>query len=51
MVQVPDARFVHLYIAKGQAFLEGAGRLDQGDAVRLTAAGARSLTGDALIIF
>jgi hypothetical protein len=47
-VQVPEARFVHLYIAKGQAFLEGAGRLEQGDAVRLTAAGARSLTGDAL---
>ena len=43
-VQVPDARYVHLFIAKGSAELEGAGELKTGDAVRLTAAGARRLT-------
>jgi redox-sensitive bicupin YhaK (pirin superfamily) len=46
-VQVPDARFVHLFIAKGSANLEEAGVLQSGDAVRLTAAGARRLTADA----
>lgn len=45
-VQTPDARFVHLYIAKGGAELEGVGVLNTGDAVRLTAAGARRLTAD-----
>jgi len=46
-VQVPDAPLVHLYVAKGAAELEGAGRLAAGDAARLTAAGARRLTADA----
>jgi redox-sensitive bicupin YhaK (pirin superfamily) len=45
-VQIPDASFVHLYIAKGGADLEGAGALNAGDAVRLTAAGGRRLTAD-----
>ncbi len=45
-VQVPDALFVHLFIAKGSADLENAGVLQDGDAVRLTAAGARRLTAD-----
>jgi redox-sensitive bicupin YhaK (pirin superfamily) len=45
--RVPDAPFVHLFIAKGAAALEGAGPLAQGDAVRLTAAGGRRLTADA----
>lgn len=46
-VQVPDAPYVHLFIAKGAADLEGAGPLNTGDAVRLTAASARRLTADA----
>lgn len=46
-VQVPDAAFVHLFIAKGSADLEDAGALQSGDAVRLTSAGARRLTTDA----
>jgi redox-sensitive bicupin YhaK (pirin superfamily) len=46
-VQVPGAPFVHLYIAKGAAELEEAGRLETGDAVRLTAAGSPRLTADA----
>jgi quercetin 2,3-dioxygenase len=45
-VHLPDAPFVHLYIAKGRAELEEAGVLSTGDAVRLTAAGARRLTAD-----
>lgn len=43
-VQVPDARYVHIFIAKGTAELEGAGLLQTGDAVRLTAAGGRRLS-------
>lgn len=40
---VPDAPHVHLFVARGSVELEGAGRLDEGDAVRLTGAGARRL--------
>ena len=45
-VSVPDDQFVHLYIAGGGANLEGAGYLEKGDAVRLSAAGAPKLTAD-----
>lgn len=45
-VTVPDNAYVHLYVAKGSVQLEQAGRLNEGDAVRLTAAGARTLTAD-----
>ncbi len=43
-VQVPDDRHVHLFVAVGDADLEGAGRLLEGDAVRLTGAGSPRLT-------
>ena len=43
MVQLPDAPYVHVFVAKGAAVLEGAGPLSQGDAVRLTAAGGPAL--------
>ena len=46
-VQIPDAPYVHLFIAKGGAELEGAGVLHSGDTVRLAAAGARRLTAEA----
>lgn len=46
-VQAPDAPFVHMFVAKGAADLEGAGRLAAGDAVRLSVAGARRMTADA----
>jgi redox-sensitive bicupin YhaK (pirin superfamily) len=46
-VTVPDAPFVHVFVARGSADLEGAGHLDSGDAVRLTDAGARALTAGA----
>ncbi|MEA2642686.1 MAG: quercetin 2,3-dioxygenase [Chloroflexota bacterium] len=45
-VQVPDGRFAHVFVARGAAELEGAGRLEEGDAVRLTAAGSLRLTAD-----
>ena len=36
-VELPTAPFVHVYVAKGDVELEGAGALHTGDAVRLTA--------------
>jgi redox-sensitive bicupin YhaK (pirin superfamily) len=46
-VQIPDAPYVHLFIAKGAVELESAGALTAGDAARLSGAGARRLTADA----
>ncbi len=46
-VTVPDAPFVHVFVANGEATLEQAGDLEQGDAVRLTDAGALQVTGGA----
>ena len=40
-VELPDAPYVHLFVPVGSVDLEGAGGLAEGDAVRLTAAGAR----------
>ena len=48
-VLIPDAPFVHVFIAKGSAELENEGRLNTGDAARLTAAGARRFTADSQI--
>jgi len=45
-VRIPDARFAHVYVARGQAELEGAGTLQAGDAVRLTGAGSPQLIAD-----
>jgi redox-sensitive bicupin YhaK (pirin superfamily) len=36
-VTLPGALYGHLYVARGPVVLEGAGRLEQGDAARLTA--------------
>lgn len=44
VVVLPDAEFVHLFVARGRVDLEGAGALLQGDAVRLTGAGGPRLT-------
>ena len=46
VVQLPDAPYVHVFVAKGEVELEEAGRLRTGDAARLTAAGARRLSAD-----
>ena len=43
-VALPDARWAHLFVARGGAILEGAGELWEGDAVRLTDAGSPTLT-------
>lgn len=43
---VPDAPYVHVFVAKGTADLEDAGILNAGDEARLTAAGPRRLTAD-----
>lgn len=43
---LPDAPYVHLFVAKGGVELEGAGRLGAGDAVRLTAASGPRLQAD-----
>jgi quercetin 2,3-dioxygenase len=37
-VALPAAPYVHCYVARGSVELEGAGRLHEGDAVRITAA-------------
>ena len=42
-VGLPDAPYLHLFVARGAAELEVAGRLAEGDTVRLTAAGGARL--------
>ena len=46
-VAIPDARHVHLFVARGDVELEGAGALLEGDAARLTAAGTPALVAGA----
>jgi redox-sensitive bicupin YhaK (pirin superfamily) len=46
VVAVPDARHVHLYVARGGVDLAGTGSLATGDAARLTDAGSPRLTAD-----
>jgi redox-sensitive bicupin YhaK (pirin superfamily) len=43
-ISVPAAPFVHLFVAVGDADLQGAGELDAGDAVRLADADSLELT-------
>jgi redox-sensitive bicupin YhaK (pirin superfamily) len=43
-VALPEAAYVHLYVASGEVTLEGAGALTTGDAARLTDAGAARVT-------
>ena len=45
-VELPDAPFLHLFVARGAVDLEGAGALGSGDAVRVTGAGGQRLTAD-----
>jgi quercetin 2,3-dioxygenase len=45
-VELPDAPYLHVYVARGRVALEGAGPLDTGDAVRLTAVGGNRLTAE-----
>jgi redox-sensitive bicupin YhaK (pirin superfamily) len=41
---LPDASRLHVFVARGSVELDHAGRLDEGDAARLTDEGGRSLT-------
>jgi quercetin 2,3-dioxygenase len=43
-VTLPEAPFLHLFIARGSVAAEGVGALEAGDAVRFTGSGARRLT-------
>jgi len=51
-IVLPTAPYVHLYVARGAVDLEGAGRLDTGDAARITAAEGQRLAanGDAEVL-
>ena len=43
-VALPDAPYLHLFVARGTVDLEGAGPLAEGDAVRFTATGGQRVT-------
>lgn len=43
-VELPSARYLHLFVARGEVTLEGAGRLHEGDAVRFTGSGGQRVT-------
>ncbi len=45
-VELPEAPFLHLFVARGAVDLEGTGSLGPGDAVRATATGGQSVTAD-----
>jgi hypothetical protein len=44
VVTLPEAPFLHLFVARGAVTLEGAGPLDEGDAVRFTATGGQRVS-------
>jgi quercetin 2,3-dioxygenase len=43
-VTLPEAPYLHLFVPRGAATLEGAGELAEGDAVRLTGEGGQRVT-------
>src|SRR4051812_20916110 len=43
--QLPEAPFLHLFVARGRVDVEGVGGLEAGDAVRFTATGGQRVTG------
>jgi hypothetical protein len=45
-VELPEAPYLHLFVARGSATLEGAGELTAGDAVRFTGTGGQRVTAD-----
>jgi len=46
-IELPEAPYLHLYVAEGTVALEGVGQLDEGDAVRFTATGGHRLAASA----
>lgn len=47
-VTLPQARYVHLFVARGQLTLEGSGELTGGDAARLTSSGGQRVVADGM---
>ena len=45
-VTLPEAPFVHVFVAQGTVQMEGAGELYEGDAVRLTSSGGQRIHSD-----
>lgn len=43
-IALPDAPFLHVFVARGEASLEGVGVLGEGDAVRVSGGGGQQLT-------
>lgn len=43
-VALPEAPYLHLFVARGEVALEGAGTLNEGDSVRFTATGGQHVT-------
>ena len=47
VVELPQAPYLHLFVARGGMTLEGAGELAEGDAARLTASGGQRVSATA----
>ncbi|WKG03742.1 pirin-like bicupin family protein [Mycolicibacterium sp. HK-90] len=45
-IELPQARYVHLFVARGTVTLEGSGALAEGDAARLTDSGGQRVVAD-----
>ncbi|MBB5873093.1 redox-sensitive bicupin YhaK (pirin superfamily) [Allocatelliglobosispora scoriae] len=45
--ELPEAPYLHLFVARGAVTLEGAGALTEGDSVRFTATGGQKVTATA----
>lgn len=43
-IELPDAPYIHVFVARGEVEMEGVGPLYEGDAVRLTHSGGRRIT-------
>ncbi|QIS07040.1 pirin family protein [Nocardia brasiliensis] len=41
VIDLPDAPYLHVFVARGEVEMEGVGTLDEGDAVRLTRTGGQ----------
>ncbi|MGX7729329.1 pirin family protein [Rhodococcus sp. 2H158] len=53
-ITLPDAPFLHVFVARGEAAMEGVGPLTEGDAVRVTGSGGQTLstaTGAEVIVW